>query len=114
MPTVACDFLSRERERESGVGGDEFLLLGVVDAHFTWESPAKQPEKKKKIMIIKDRKAMCCESEKKEQESEMGNRIKVLPIHSYIKMILLKVFILLELNKIVVISLDKKVYTLIL
>ena len=48
MPTVACDFLSRERERESGVGGDEFLLLGVVDAHFTWESPAKQPEKKKK------------------------------------------------------------------
>lgn len=23
----------RERERESGVCGDEFLLLGVVDAH---------------------------------------------------------------------------------
>lgn len=61
----------RERERESGVCGDEFLLLGVVDAHTVHlgvTSKATRKKKKKKIMIIKDRKAMCCEREKKSKK----------------------------------------------
>ena len=86
MPTVACDFLSRERERESGVGGDEFLLLGVVDAHTVHLGVTSKAtrETKNNDNDNKRQKGNVLWAWEKEQESEMGDRIKVRPnFYSY-------------------------------
>lgn len=60
VPTMTCDFLS-EREREE---------FPVMDAQHTSTLglTSKASSKIKTIMITKDRKAMCCECEKKSRK----------------------------------------------